>query len=92
MNNYEINTCSQDRDDLRIGLGGIGSGFGFLPGIGFGRPGIGIGGIGAGLPFLTGFAAGALLRPRSFPYPYAYPPYPYYPPYPPYPPYPYRPY
>lgn len=100
MNNYEVDT--HNHNDLRLGFGRFGSGFGFLPGLGFGRPGLGFGGLGfgglgfgglgLGLPFLTGIAAGALLRPRPYPYPYPaypYPPYPYapYAPYPPYGPY-----
>ncbi|RIW29385.1 spore coat protein [Bacillus salacetis] len=58
-------------------------GFGFG---GFGRPGFGFGfgrpfGFGFGFPFLTGLAAGALLAPRPYYYPYPYypyAPYPYY--------------
>ena len=80
---------NSQQNDVRLagGIGGPFSGFGVLPGYGFGRPGVGLGGV--GLPFLTGIAAGALLTPRRrTPYPYPVYPYPQYPPYP-YPQYPY---
>lgn len=89
MNTYVTNPYEQS--DERIGLGGIGSGLGFFPGLGFGRPGFGRPGFGRpgfgrpgfgfGLPFLTGLAAGAILTPRPIPRPFYPAPYPIYNPY-----------
>jgi hypothetical protein len=40
------------------GLGGPGSGFGFAPGIGFGKPGCGLGGPGSGFGYAPGIGLG----------------------------------